>query len=122
MQRRRLVAFLLAAASLALAAAFGVMTWLCGGLEQGESWDAATDETVSYGPRCVPALHPWAPLWAGFAVAGLAGLAARRAWPAIALGAVGLALGVLSGFSAGYYGIGCGALLLAAGLVARRAA
>lgn len=110
MRGRLVAAFVLAGGSLALAAAFGVLTAVCGGMEASPGGEA----------RCVPAFHPWVPFWAGFALAGGVGFAFGRAWPAIALGAVGLAMGVLSGFSAGLWGIGAGGLLLAAGLVGHR--
>ena len=122
MDARRAVAIGLALASLGLAVTFGVMMAACGAMEQGSSWDAATNRTVSYGPRCVPVFYPLAPVWAVAAVGGAAGLWRGLAWPAIALGAAGTALGVVAGFSAGFFGIGCGALLLAAGLVGRRRA
>ena len=119
MQTRMAIALGLACASFALAAAFGALTWLCGAMEQGSSTDFETGETESYGPRCVSAFYPLVPVWAAFALLGGAGLWSGRAWPAIALGAVGLALGVVTGLSSGLFGIGCGALLLAAGLVGR---
>ena len=122
MDRRQAIALALAGASLALAVTFGVLTYVCGGMEQGTSWDAATNQTTSYGPRCVSAFHPFTVVWAAFAAVGLAVLWKGPAWVAILLGAVGLGLGVLAGFSAGFFGIGCGALLLAAGLVGRRPA
>lgn len=117
MQTRTAIALGLASASFALAAAFGVLTGLCGAMEQGSSTDFETGETESYGPRCVSAFYPLVPVWAAFAVLGGAALWSGRAWPAVVLGSVGLALGAVTGLSSGFFGIGCGALLLAAGLV-----
>ncbi|MEA3135924.1 MAG: hypothetical protein QOC71_205, partial [Thermoplasmata archaeon] len=100
MERRRIVAIGLAVASFLLAATFGIVTAVCGGTEQGSSADESGN-TTSYGPRCVSAFHPLAPVWAVFALLGVASLWLWRAWPVVVLGAVGLALGVVSGFSAG---------------------
>ena len=117
MRKRLLVALALAFASFLLAMAFAIVMGVCGAMEQGASTDPAIG---SYGPRCVPVFHPFAPVWAGFALLGMASLWWWRPWPVVVLGSVGLVLGVLAGFSAGSYGIGCGALLLASGLVAVR--
>ncbi len=120
MQTRLAIALGLAVLSLALAATFGILTALCGGMEQGSSVNVAANQTTSYGPRCVPAFHPMVPLWASFAVVGAVGIWKSQAWIATLLGLVGLGFGIISGFSAGFFGIGCGALLLASGLVAPR--
>jgi hypothetical protein len=116
MEKRLAVALGLASASFLLAVAFAIVMGACGAMEQGSSTDP---DVGSYGPRCVSVFHPFAPVWAAFALLGLASLWWWRAWPVVVLGSVSLALGVLAGFSAGFYGLGCGALLLAAGLVAR---
>lgn len=122
MRKRLAIALGLSSASLALAATFGILMWTCGAMEQGASSGPGVDDAESYGPRCVSVFHPGAPVWAVFAIAGGVALWFGKAWPAVALGAIGLALGILSGFSAGFYGIGCGALLLAAGIVGRKGA
>jgi hypothetical protein len=105
MRARLAVALGLASASLLLAIVFAIMMWGCGAMEASPGNPGT----------CVPVFHPFTPVWAVFAVAGGVALWFGRAWPAVVLGSVGLALGILSGFSAGFYGIGCGALLLAAG-------
>jgi hypothetical protein len=111
MDTRRAIAVGLAFASFLLAVAFAIVMGACGAMQ------ASPGDPGS----CVPVFHPLAPVWAAFALIGMASLWWWRAWPAITLGAIGLALGVISGFSAGFYGIGCGALLLAAGVVGAKA-
>lgn len=120
MEKRRAIALGLAFLSFLLAGAFGVLTAVCGGMEEGESTNVETGETTSYGPRCVSAFYPLVPVWAALALLGMASIWFDRPWPVVILGAIGLALGVVAGFSAGFFGIGCGALLLAAGLVGRQ--
>lgn len=113
MRKRLAIALALAFASLALATAFGLLMWQCGRLrvEATEPGEPAGEA------QCVSVLYPLVPVWAGFALVGAVGLWFGHAWPAITLGAIGFLLGILAGLSAGFYGIGCGALLLAAGLV-----
>ena len=118
MDRRQAIALGLAGASLVLAAAFGVLTFVCGAMEV----QANEPGQPANAPHCVSAFHPFALVWAAFALVGLGTVWKGPAWVAIGLGAFGLALGVLAGLSAGFYGVGCGALLLAAGLVGRRPA
>ncbi|HUR24592.1 MAG TPA: hypothetical protein VM327_01080 [Candidatus Thermoplasmatota archaeon] len=103
------IAIALAFASFLLAVAFGVLTAVCGRMQASPGHEAS----------CVSSFYPLVPVWAGFAVLGGAGLWFRKAWPAVTLGTVGLALGVVTGLSSGFFGIGCGALLLAAGLAGR---
>jgi ABC-type phosphate/phosphonate transport system permease subunit len=112
----RIVAIALALASLGLAVTFAIVMYNCGAMETSQS----SPPQPTDGTHCVSVFHPFSPVWAAFAILGALGLWWRKAWPAIALGAVGTGLGVLAGFSAGFFGIGCGVLLLAAGLVGRR--
>lgn len=115
MDRRQLVALGLAGASLLLAVAFGVLTCVCGGaeVEPNREGDPPNDAT------CASRLHPFAPIWAAFAVMGGIGLWFEMRRPAAVLGGLGFALGIVSGLSAGFYGVGSGALLPAAGIVGR---
>jgi hypothetical protein len=106
----RIVAFSLAAGAFLLAVGYGILLAVCGGSATGGPNDA---------PTCLAVFHPFVPAWAFFALLGALGLWFHRAWPAIALGSVGIALGLLALASAGYAGIGSGALLLAGGLVGR---
>ena len=110
METRRAVALGLAIASLALAVAFMAIS---------STWDLV--QTTSSGEDRVVPFHPWAPIWIAFGGLGLAALWWRLAWPAIVLGAIGLVMGFIAGFSAGFFGLGAGALLLAAGMVGRGA-
>jgi hypothetical protein len=117
MQRR--LALALAIAALGISLVYVALGAVCGGMESGGS-QVAGQPPVTYGPRCVSAIHPFSPAYVGAAALGVVAVARGKPDVARALGVGAILLSAVLVFSLGIPSLPIGILLVAASYGPRR--